>query len=251
MNICISSQDFHDFLINYISEIIAFFTTPAFYWIYKSSRKCRFKKVFGKQITNDYKLVYSQFILPQVYSNTGTLITHPYIKSTGNISASISNPVSLCETRALNYLVQCVSKRTKYAPEIVSDDAVMKKFDLSFCSLGGLTNFKSADVINSSRNRFFTFGTGLITNNKTKKQYSINNQHDYAVIIKIKSDFSRTKRYMCIAGLGEWGTSGAAYYISKNWSRIFFKTLFYSEFGALIEVQHGSDESARLIEILK
>lgn len=48
--------------------------------------------------------------------------------------------------------------------------------------------------------------------------------------------------FVC-AGMGEWGSSGSAYYLFTNWEPIFKKNT-EKEFIKIIEVEGGSDESA-------
>lgn len=209
--------------------------------------------MFGNDVLKDYKLVYARFKLIQLYTKEGIIEKFPYIKPSNNNQFSISNPVSFCETRALNYLIQSLSKHTRRVPEVKSDEDCCNENNISFCSLGAMSNLKSMDTINSERNIFFGFDSKFqsIINKTSKKKYTIDRNYDYALILKIKSDINSKKTYMCISGIGEWGTSGGAYYISKYWKKFFWKTLFFSEFGAVIRVKHNSDDSAKLMEIIK
>lgn len=248
----ISSTDFHDFFINYISEIIAFLTTPIIYAIYRYVRNFAFKRVMGKDIVRDYKLIYARFKLMKLQNSKGEEEHFPYVKSSGDIRVSMNDPVSFCETRSINYLVRIISKQTKYAPDIVSDEDFKDKTNISFCSLGG-ANFKSIDVINSKKNKFYNFSEdNLSIIDKTNQQsFKIDNHYDYAIVLKIKSDIHPKRSHLCIAGIGEWGTSGASYYLSHYWAKIFIKSLFYSNYGALIRVKQKSDDSGELIGFRK
>ena len=49
--------------------------------------------------------------------------------------------------------------------------------------------------------------------------------------------------FVC-AGFSEWGTTGAAYYLLTRWKQI-YKKFKRDEFCLIIEVDIGSDESAR------
>lgn len=251
------TQDLHDFYLNYLSEIIGAITISLFYFIWYFLNNLTFKRVFGCEIVKNYKLIYARFILIPVFDHLGRIIRFPYQKTHGGIRASIKNPVSFCEMRAIKYLVRTISKQTKYTPEIVSDVEYQGRYDLSFCSLGAFTNLKSIDVINSPRNSFYDFPLdnnneySSILNKRTRQQYFSDMVHDYAIILRLKSGVDRRKTHMCISGIGEWGTSGGAYYLGRHWRKIFIKTLFNSEFGMLIRVKHKSDDSAELVEILK
>lgn len=246
------SQDMHDLILNYMSEIVVGITFAILMFVWKFLRNLSLKRIFGCDIIKNFKLIYASFILGPLPANW-EFGRFPYQKSDGLTRASIENPVSLCETRAIKYLVSVFSNRIKYSPEIVSDEEFNGIHDMSFCSLGAYTNYKSRDVINSPRNSFYGFinNYSSIINLQTHQQYLINNEYDYAIILKLKSQVNNRKTQMCISGIGEWGTSGGAYYLSKHWSKVFRKTLFNSEFGLLIRVRRHSDDSAELIEIVK
>jgi hypothetical protein len=51
--------------------------------------------------------------------------------------------------------------------------------------------------------------------------------------------------FIC-AGIGEWGTSGAAYYLFHHWKEL-YKKHEQQDFCKVIEVDIGSDDSAREI----
>jgi len=50
--------------------------------------------------------------------------------------------------------------------------------------------------------------------------------------------------FVC-AGLGEWGTSGAAWYLATKWRDL--QKEFGNAFGIVVEVELRSDESARRV----
>ena len=54
------------------------------------------------------------------------------------------------------------------------------------------------------------------------------------------------KLFVC-AGIGEWGTSGAAYYLFKNWRKLYKRFGAKTNFVLIIKVDNNSDESAREI----
>jgi GGDEF domain-containing protein len=50
---------------------------------------------------------------------------------------------------------------------------------------------------------------------------------------------------MC-AGIGEWGTSGAAWYLAKHW-RDLAKRFGKGDFAVVLKVTDGADESATAV----
>jgi hypothetical protein len=67
---------------------------------------------------------------------------------------------------------------------------------------------------------------------------------DYAVILKLKDEFHPEKNVLVIAGLGDTGTAGAAYYLLNHHQELPYEQ---ETFGVLIEVPSGH-ESARKVE---
>jgi hypothetical protein len=66
---------------------------------------------------------------------------------------------------------------------------------------------------------------------------------DYGIIIKIKDEYHPDKDIIVVAGLGDIGTAGAAYFLHNHFDRLPYKK---NEFGVLIEVPSGI-ESARQV----
>jgi hypothetical protein len=60
--------------------------------------------------------------------------------------------------------------------------------------------------------------------------------YDYAVILKYKHRLFPNRTQICIAGLGEWGTSGGSWFLSKNWKEL-SKKVGSKNFGAVIKVR--------------
>jgi hypothetical protein len=66
---------------------------------------------------------------------------------------------------------------------------------------------------------------------------------DYGVVLKVRNDMFQKHNFFVCAGLGEWGTSGAAWYLANHWHE-FDKE---SEFGFVVEVSKGSDTIVRIV----
>ena len=69
-------------------------------------------------------------------------------------------------------------------------------------------------------------------------------QRDFGIVLKIvNSRFPKYFFFVC-EGLGEWGTSGAAWYLANHWRDL---DELGDEFGCVVEVEIGADQSARVI----
>ena len=56
----------------------------------------------------------------------------------------------------------------------------------------------------------------------------------------------QNRTWIAVAGLGEWGTSGAAWFLARNWKEV-EKIYKQKPFGLIIKVRAGKDESAQLV----
>jgi hypothetical protein len=64
--------------------------------------------------------------------------------------------------------------------------------------------------------------------------------------LKIKNPHSKGYSLLICAGLGEWGTSGSAWYLSRYWKKL-AKKFLANDFIIVISVARGSDESASIL----
>jgi hypothetical protein len=69
---------------------------------------------------------------------------------------------------------------------------------------------------------------------------------DHGILLRIKNPYHPDHFLFVCAGLGEWGTSGTAYYLFTHWKKL-YKKHKQQDFCKIIEVNIGSDESAREI----
>ncbi|MDY6331049.1 MAG: hypothetical protein SPL52_06055 [Fibrobacter sp.] len=69
---------------------------------------------------------------------------------------------------------------------------------------------------------------------------------DYGVIVKITDEITDSVQ-ICIAGLGESGTTGAAYFFANRWKEL-EKKFGKADFGCVIEVSNLYDPSAKMVD---
>jgi hypothetical protein len=121
--------------------------------------------------------------------------------------------------------------------------------DISFLAIGGHTNHKTVDIFDNEENKFLDFGHESIVSKESGDPIIIaESEVDYAIIIKI-SPFENTKRtWLCCAGFGEWGTSGAAWWLSHNWKTI-YKKAKNRPFACITRTRVGSDDSTRMLHL--
>jgi len=232
---------------NVIGGIIVAIFTILCIKLSKKYYKYNFKRIFGKDSNENFHIVYGNMnILSPIFDSNGEIIKFPYYKP-GKESHLFrgSSVVSLAEMRSAKYLSESFGKFINFAPKLISDFEIREKLDISFCSLGGHNNFKTEDVLNSSENRFFYFDkvNWICVKEDEKKRFCIKDNYDYGFIIKIIPKNFLNRVWIAVAGIGEWGTSGAVWFLSKKWN----KMPKNKSFGMIIKVRNGQDESAEMI----
>lgn len=245
--------DIKSIILSVIAGLIVSFLTWAAIRLYDRLNSFKFKKLFGKTSIRLIKLVYGRMVLQPCYDQNRNLRTHPFTKPGSTMGYRVSSILSDTEAISMKYLSDSFSKNTKESPELTSDDYLADKINISYISLGGLNNRKSIDVLDSEENIFYKFASNdsghidrIVSVNDKTESYRITRTTDFGLIIKINPRQFPSQVHFCIAGIDEAGTRGAAYYLSTKWIEILKKTKG-REFGAIISVNNGSDESAELV----
>ncbi len=214
----------------------------------------KFRRLFGADVLDgsNFHLVYAQLGLRTVTNEQGNVVTHPYIKPGEEISGvgfSIDRPVSSCEVRAAKYLAEIIGAESRQAPMLSSDYELRGRLNISFVSFGGpLSNYKTKDAIENKGNEFIRFDNQ--NNFVSKKSGRIvlyrEQGFDYGLILKIHPTQFPERIWLVCAGLGEWGTSGAAWYLSHKWREI-YDYAKQKSFAIIVRVRPNQDESAEPI----
>lgn len=212
-------------------------------------RKKHLKEFFGEDVIsiNQFFLVYAEFVLPKVI-NGFQLPTHPFKKpdrESSGMSFSISKPLSSCEVRAIKYLSESLYKEGSKSLLLSSDYELMEKLNISFITFGGpASNYKTRDIMENSDNNLIYFDNAQFTSVKSgKRVLSPDPKYDYGIILKIHSQQFPHRTWIACAGIAEWGTSGATWYLAKKWKDL-YKFAKKSPFVVIVRVNKGQDESA-------
>ena len=167
---------------------------------------------------------------------------------------------------ALSYIYQAIEKATKGKTQIIVEDSeqMLDYWDRSVICIGA-HNSKTREILAKFKNTFYRFelnysiiieSSSVPTSNKTGVQFvegvsrhtgRDSSDIDYGIILKLKDEYHPEKNILVIAGLGDAGTAGAAYYLLNRYKELPFEE---DVFGVLIEVPSGY-ESARKIEFNK
>jgi len=128
-----------------------------------------------------------------------------------------------CSARGAGYLVDALSRIPSVAVRIrtVADREVAGRSDATFVNLGGsASNIKSDDLKHIDGGRFliddlmeFKLGQGRPVQQEKDRSRK-------GVILKHTNPYSPGHSLLMCAGLGEWGTSGAAWFLARNWKKL-------------------------------
>lgn len=233
-----------------------------FYRKFLNFRRWKVIKILGQDADPKgiFNLFYAKLNLIPLYDQSGNLIRHPYIKTSSNLAPfafSASNVISECELRAVNYLSAMFGHCDLCRPKLAHDE--QKDDDISFISFGGYSNFMSVKVMNDINNiliKFSQSGSGFIFTKNNKPVMTLEDGYDYGFVLRIIPAKFPNRVWIVCAGLGEWGTSGAAWYLANKWEEFLYKNRSWynplnlgkiKNFAGIIKVKPPYDNSAELI----
>lgn len=250
-----------DFTLNLITNLIAAIVIflLGLFWpvIPKSFRRFQLSKFWGKGVFGqDFVIAYGalrntrhrqtnppRFWYDKYYSD-GTYVE--LVGPRGNI-------VSGCEIRSTSYIINTLSTYRKKAVAVMDDTASFPNLNRTIVALGSpSSNEITRLAMREPNNNFLEFMQKnedyFIHDKKTNKRFEGFQppiRKDYGVILKLPNLRFQGHFFFVCAGLGEWGTSGASWYLSNKWREL--KKEFGDTFGVVIEVDIGSDESGRRV----
>lgn len=256
-------------LLNIIGGILVSILTAIYIGIRHRLRSYHLQRLLGFQFKpeTEIRMAYGQLLLPALTDQSGQIINHPYVKAPRRGGAmplvgsySIEHPVSECEVRASTYMATLLGLPGKLQPLLVSDTVASSILDSNFISFGGPgSNYKTADALASEANIFvrmrhseFSLPSG------ESLPFSCTREADHGFILRITPPEFPARSWIVCAGLGEWGTSGSAWFLAHKWQEL-IKSIhpmaYYSgvmhipDFLAIIRVVPDQDQSARMVAL--
>jgi hypothetical protein len=239
-------------LINIIGGACTAALAALYIQIRSKLRQRHFKHIFGSDIESfrEFHLVYAELGLPNLYDQNRNRISHPYIKpipvpGRRENAFSIERPISSCEVRAANYLAFVVGKEIRKSPNLTSDTSLIDKLNLSFIAFGGpSSNHKTNDLLINEANKLISFHDyNFVSVYSNQPVIMRENEFDYGLILKINPHQFPNRVWITCAGLGEWGTSGAVWYLANKWKDI-YRYAKNKPFAIIVKVRPKQDESA-------
>jgi hypothetical protein len=257
------NPDIKSILYNIIGGIIVSILTALYIGAHYRIRLYHLQRLLGFKFKpkTTVTITYGQFLLPPLTNQSGQIIAHPYVKTPRHGGAiplvgsySIEHPVSECEVRASTYIAMLLGRPKNLQPQLFSDVEVSSVLDSNFVSFGGSgSNYKTADILASRSNIFIRMAhTGFSLPSGESLPFSCSRAADHGFILRIIPPEFPTRSWIVCAGLGEWGTSGAAWFLANKWTELIrsIHPIAYRsgimripDFLAIIRVVPGQDQS--------
>src|SRR4030042_6362574 len=156
------------------------------------------------------------------------------------------------EVRAASYIVNELSGYRNTPIVVLDDDSASQSLNRTFVALGSPSSNEITDlVLREPNNEFLEFGqegaaTTFILDKKSGRRFEGFQEpikKDYGMVVKLPNLRFPGHVFFVCAGLGEWGTSGASWYLATKWRGLHLRV--GEAFGIVVEVELGVDESAR------
>jgi hypothetical protein len=213
---------------------------------------------FGKGIFGaDFRIVHGSIIDSRIPSAQPTDVRFLKVFHDGRkigMPGPWGNVLGDAEIRAFSYLTSELSLYRDVPLEVLDDVTAFPNVARSFLSLGSPSSNELSDFsLRQSENKFLEFAQdsgGVFVrsrkNNEVLRAFEYRGGKDLGIVLKIPNARFRGHYFFVCAGLGEWGTSSAAWYLARNWRRLPWSR---KGFGVVVEVDPHSDTTAR--EILR
>jgi hypothetical protein len=250
-----------EIVINLAINILAgiFIFLLGLFWpvIPKSYRKVLLRRFWGKGVLGqDFAISYGALIDSRLTQQNPP--PYRYVKRYHDgravqLVGPWGNIVGDCEIRSASYIINTLSTYRKRAVVVVDDATAFANLNRTFVALGSPSSNEITDLIlREPNNTFLEFGqtgnTTFIRDRRTGREFRGFQEpvrKDYGIVLKIPNLRFPGHFFFVCAGLGEWGTSGASWYLATKWRDL--QSEFGNAFGIIVEVEIGADESARRI----
>ena len=136
--------------------------------------------------------------------------------------------------------------------EFQVDTAAVSSWDRTYLCFGGPdSNLKTYDIAHLPEQSFFRYE---FPPGARFKAWHVGGQWfeagaaDHGIVLRMRNPFFPTHLLFVCAGLGEWGSTGAAWYLFSQWEKL-YKEYGDKELCLVVSVTPGSDQSARLVHV--
>ena len=241
--------------VNLAAGVIIFLIGLFWPVIPKSYQKYQLRKFWGKGILGaDFIIAYGTLIdsrLTQPNPPPVRFVKRYHDGRSIGITGPWGNIVGDCEIRSSSYIINSISSFRKNAITVAADSECFANLNRTFVTLGSPASNEISDLaLREPNNTFLRFDQDAkgayildIASNRQFRGFQLPIKQDYGLIVKIKNLRFPNHYFFVCAGLGEYGTSGATWYLVNYWQELKQS----KEFGIVVEVELGSDGSAKKV----
>jgi hypothetical protein len=213
----------------------------------------RFEKFFGSHALSGEKI----FAVVDPYTHFEPKSVRRYVKRflgrrPDPVIVGADNVLGINVLRVVSYVTAAFSVyRQSINPiAVVTDEQVAELWDATFICFGSsASNIKTYDIENLPEQSFYTksYPYGIPEYKVGVRKFSmLDSNQDYGILLRMRNPRYPEHYLFACFGIGEWGTSGSAYYLFHHWKEL-YKKHEQQDFCKVIQVDIGSDESAREI----
>jgi hypothetical protein len=227
--------------LNVVGGVVTVVVVEVVKWLHTGLNRRRFRTVMGLNVRR------TTLTIGKLVSDGASIFR---LEGPDDYRFRSSEIGSFAEIRGLSYVARSIGQNSSIETQVTSAQEVAEAFDLDFIAIGAMTNAKSIDMFRNPANTLaeYSLKDHAFVRKKDKSVLWRNrNGYDHGIIMKIRPAQFPSRTWITCSGFGEWGTSGAAYYLANHW-RDLHNQLGGADkpFVAVIEVQEGKDQSALL-----
>ena len=214
-----------------------------------------FKRIFGIRAVED-KIVsvtldtyhFNRDLWNEIGSNE-----QPFIKGfpahTTKIPGAFDEMLGYCSARGAAYLIDSLGKVKDISVRVVSDYHAASEWSGTFINLGSSASNQKTDYIKHlPQNKWLEEDINGPLRFRDGWQVSYESRTDKGIVMKLNNPHSPGHALLVCAGLGEWGTSGAAWFLANYW-KVLSKRFGRNPFLIVVAVSVGSDQTTNEIRM--
>lgn len=236
----------------------------ALFWpkIPKSWRQYLLRRFWGKEVLGqNFVITYGTLLDSRLvgkdaqdYREPSSPLFYRYAKRyhddrTVGVVGPWGNIIGDCEIRAASHIINTLSTYRNISVPVIDDSTAFSNLDQTYVALGSDSSNEISDLtLRAPDNEFLEFlhqETAIRDKKSGRKFVGFKGpeKRDYGMVLKLPNSRFPGHFFFVCAGLGEWGTSGAAWYLATKW-RDLLRRFGNNPFGIIVEVEIGVDNSA-------
>jgi len=243
--------------INLFAGVLIFVLGLAWPILPKSYRMWKLTRFWGRGVLgDDFVIAYGSLLDSRLAEQSPPqfrFLKRFHDSRTVTVAGPTGPIVGDSEIRSISYLASSLGRFRPRALGVIRDAEAFGHLNRSFVALGSPSSNEITDLaLREPANAFLRFGQDNegtyiehVSSGQKMRGFEPPILRDYGIVLKIPNARFQGHHFFVCAGRGEWGTSGAAWYLATKWEQ----RSQDPSFGLVVDVEIGSDESARKIAL--